>query len=98
VRHFSKHRAKKGKVAGLDQLLDDVQRGKFHAVMAWAIRRMTLYRLKVIHSADQGTAELFYLETNEVIARGTRKEVEEVLARLVHEEAQEGTKFQPRPR
>jgi|HubBroStandDraft_2_1064218.scaffolds.fasta_scaffold1197755_1 hypothetical protein len=59
---------------------------------------MTLYRLKVIHSADQDIAELFYLETNEVIARGTQKEVEEVLARLVREEAQEGTEFRLRPR
>jgi hypothetical protein len=48
-------------------------------------------RLKVIHSADQDIAELFYLETNEGIARGTRKDVEEVLARLVREEACVGT-------
>jgi hypothetical protein len=88
---FFKTPAKKAKVAGFDQLLEDAQRGKFDAEMAWAIRRMTLYRLKVIHSADQDTAELYHLETNEVIARGTQKEVEEVLARLVREEAYVGT-------
>jgi hypothetical protein len=70
-------------------LLEDAQRGKFDADTAWAIRRMTLYRLKV--SADQDTVELYHLETNEVIARGTQKEVEEVLARLVREEAYVGT-------
>jgi hypothetical protein len=52
---------------------------------------MTIYRLKVIHSGDQDTAELSHVETNEVIARGTQKEVEEVLARLIREEAYVGT-------
>jgi hypothetical protein len=52
---------------------------------------MTLYRLQVIHSLDGDTAELFDYETDELIARGTPEEVEQELARLIREAAQEGT-------
>jgi hypothetical protein len=51
---------------------------------------VTLYRIKVIHSLDRDTAELYYVETDELIARGTREEVEEMLARLIREAALEG--------
>ena len=54
---------------------------------------MTLYRLKVIRSLDGETAELFYVQTDELIARGTPEEVEKVLARLLREAAQEGTEL-----
>lgn len=43
---------------------------------------MALYQIKVIRSLDGDIAELFYVQTDELIARGTPKEVEEVLARL----------------
>ena len=46
---------------------------------------MTHYRLKLIHSLDQDSAELFYLQTDELIARGTPEEVEKVFARLIRE-------------
>ena len=52
---------------------------------------VTLYRLKVIHSLDGDTTELFDYETDELIARGTPEEVEQVLARLIREAAQEGS-------
>jgi hypothetical protein len=52
---------------------------------------MTLYRLKITRSLDRDTAELFYVQTDELIARGTPEEVEKVLARLLREAAQEGT-------
>jgi hypothetical protein len=52
---------------------------------------VTLYRLKVTRSLDRDTAELFYVQTDELIARGTPEEVEKVLARLLREAAQEGT-------
>lgn len=54
---------------------------------------MALYRLKVIRSPDGDTAELFYVRTDELIARGTPDEVEKVLARLIREAAEEGTKL-----
>jgi hypothetical protein len=53
---------------------------------------VALYRLKVIRSPDGDTAELFYVRTDELIARGTPDEVEKVLARLIREAAEEGTK------
>ena len=52
---------------------------------------MTLYRLKVVRSLDRDTAELYYVQTDELIARGTPEEVEKVLARLIREAAQQGT-------
>jgi hypothetical protein len=52
---------------------------------------VTLYRLEVIHSLHGDIAELFYVQTNELIARGTPEEVEKELARLIREAAQEGT-------
>jgi hypothetical protein len=52
---------------------------------------VTLYRLNVIRSLDGDIAELFYVETDELIARGTPEEVEKVLARLIREAAPEGT-------
>ena len=54
---------------------------------------MALYRLKVIRSLDGETAELFYVQTDELIARGTPEEVEKVLVRLLREAAQEGTEL-----
>jgi hypothetical protein len=57
-----------------------------------AVRQaVTLCRLKVTRSLDRDTAELFYVQTDELIARGTSEEVEKVLARLLREAAQEGT-------
>jgi hypothetical protein len=52
---------------------------------------VSLYRIKVIRSLDRDTAELYYVQTDELIARGTPEEVEQVLARLICEAAQEGT-------
>ena len=52
---------------------------------------MTLYRLKV--SLTRDSAELFDYATDELISRGTPEEVEKVLARLLREEAQEGTEL-----
>jgi len=52
---------------------------------------VSLYRIKVTRSLDRDTAELYYVQTNELIARGTPEEVEQVLARLIREAAQEGT-------
>jgi hypothetical protein len=53
---------------------------------------VTLYRLRVIHSPPDGdTTELFDYQTDELIARGTPEEVEQVLARLIREAAQEGS-------
>ena len=52
---------------------------------------MTLYRLKITRSLDRDTAELVYVQTDELIAHGTPEEVEKVLARLLREAAQEGT-------
>jgi hypothetical protein len=52
---------------------------------------MTLYRIKVIRSLDGDTAELFYVQTDELIARGTSEEVEKVMAHLLGEAAQEVT-------
>jgi len=49
------------------------------------------YQSKVIRSLDRDTAELYYVQTDELIARGTREEVEQVLARLIREAAQDGT-------
>ena len=46
---------------------------------------MTLYQVKVIHALDQTRAELFDYGTNELIARGSSDEVEEVLASLIRE-------------
>lgn len=54
---------------------------------------VALYRLKVIRSPDGDTAELLYVRTDELIARGTPDEVEKVLARLIREAAEEGTKL-----
>lgn len=54
---------------------------------------MALYRLKVTRSLDRDTAELFYVQTDELIARGTTEEVEKVLARLLRDAAQEGTEL-----
>jgi len=51
----------------------------------------SLYQIKVIRSLDSDTAELYYVQTDELIARGTPEEVEQVLARLIREAAQEGT-------
>ena len=34
---------------------------------------VSLYRIKVIRSLDRDTAELYYVQTDELIARGTRK-------------------------
>ena len=52
---------------------------------------MSLYRIKVIRLLDRDTAELYYVQTDELIARGTSEEVEQVLARLIRETAQKGT-------
>lgn len=53
---------------------------------------VALYQIKVIRSLDGDIAELFYVQTDELIARGTPEEVEKVLARLIREAAQhEGT-------
>ena len=52
---------------------------------------MSLYRIKVIRSLDRDTAELYYVQTEELIARGTPEDVEKVLARLILDAAQEGT-------
>jgi hypothetical protein len=52
---------------------------------------VALYRIKIIRSLDGDTAELFYLQTDELIARGTPEEVDTVLARLIREAASEGT-------
>ena len=52
---------------------------------------MSLYRLKVIRSLDRDTAELYYVQTDELIARGTPEEVENVLARLIREAGQDET-------
>jgi hypothetical protein len=52
---------------------------------------VTLYRLKVIRSLEGDTAELFYVQTDELIARGTPEDVEKVLARLIRDAAQGGT-------
>jgi hypothetical protein len=49
---------------------------------------VSLYRIKVIRSLDRETAELYYVQTEELIARGTPEEVEKVLARLVLDAAQ----------
>jgi len=54
---------------------------------------VALYRLKVTRSLDRDTAELFYVQTDELIARGTTEEVEKVLARLLRDAAQEGTEL-----
>jgi hypothetical protein len=52
---------------------------------------VTLYRVNVVRSLHGDVAELFYVQTDELIARGTREEVEKVLARLIREAAPEGT-------
>ena len=52
---------------------------------------VTLYRLNVIRSLEGDTAELFYVQTDEMIARGTPEEIEKVLARLIREAVPEGT-------
>lgn len=52
---------------------------------------VSLYRIKVIRSLDRDTAELYDVQTDELIARGTSEEVEQVLARLIREAAQKGT-------
>ena len=52
---------------------------------------MALYRLKVFRSLDCDTAELYYVQTDELIARGPPEDIEKVLARLIREAAQEGT-------
>jgi hypothetical protein len=52
---------------------------------------VTLYRIEVIRSLDGDIAELFYVQTDELIARGTPEEVENELARILREAAQEGT-------
>ena len=52
---------------------------------------MTLFRIKVIRSLDLDTAELYYVQTDELIARGTPEEIEKLLARLIREATQEGT-------
>jgi hypothetical protein len=52
---------------------------------------VALYRIKVIRSLDGDTAELFYVQTDELIARGTPEEVEKVMTRLLGEAAQEVT-------
>jgi hypothetical protein len=52
---------------------------------------VSLYRIKVIRSLDRDTAELYFVQTDELIARGTPEEVEKVLARLLSDAAQEGT-------
>jgi hypothetical protein len=52
---------------------------------------VSLYRLKVIRSPDRDIAELFYVQTDKLIAHGTVEEVEKVLAHLLREAAQEGT-------
>jgi hypothetical protein len=52
---------------------------------------MSLYRLNIIRSQDGETAELFCVQTDELIARGTPEEVKKVLTRLLGEAAQEGT-------
>jgi hypothetical protein len=52
---------------------------------------VSLYRIKIIRSLDRDTAELYYAQTDELIARGTPEEVEQMLARLIREAAQEGT-------
>jgi hypothetical protein len=58
-----------------------------------AVRQaVTLYRLKATRSLDRDT-ELFYVLTDELIARGTPEEVEKVLARLLREAAPEGTEL-----
>jgi hypothetical protein len=41
--------------------------------------------------SDRDIAELFYVQTDKLIARGTVEEVEKVLAHLLREAAQEGT-------
>ena len=52
---------------------------------------MSLYRIKVIRSLDRDAAKLYYVQTEELIARGTPEDVEKVLARLIFDAAQEGT-------
>jgi len=52
---------------------------------------VSLYRIRVIRSLDGDTAELIYVQTDELIAHGTPEEVEKVLARLLGEAAQEGS-------
>jgi hypothetical protein len=52
---------------------------------------MSLYGIKVIRSLDRDTAELYYVQTDELIARGTPEEIEKLLARLIREATQEGT-------
>jgi hypothetical protein len=52
---------------------------------------VTLYQVKVIHSPDQTTAELYDYITDELLASGTPQEIEEELARRIREEAYAGT-------
>jgi hypothetical protein len=52
---------------------------------------LTLFRIKVTRSLDLDTAELYYVQTDELIARGTPEEIEKLLARLIREATQEGT-------
>jgi hypothetical protein len=64
-----------------------------HNANAVKARGVALYRIEVIRSLEGDIAELFYVQTDELIARGTPEEVENELARLLREAAQEGTEL-----